>query len=269
MKEMTQGRYYGSQDIEMNLEGMVLSRYGYTVPVTDWHYHENPYFMFVLGGKISEQSRNKTTLCPAGSIMLVNSQEPHCCSQHCSQSWGFHLEFKKEMLIGFGIKEQLIEGNLFIYDPRVHLKLIKIYHEFMKFDEYSLLSIKLMFIDIIERLIDPKKERPCNPEWVKAIEELIYYDENAHSLGYISEQLQLHPVHISRSISKYFSVSLAEYLRMNKLIKALPLLAKPSLSLTEIAYQSGFSDQSHFNRVFKNYFDAKPMQWRKILSKAS
>ncbi|MEM6378244.1 MAG: helix-turn-helix transcriptional regulator, partial [Bacteroidota bacterium] len=77
------------------------------------------------------------------------------------------------------------------------------------------------------------------------------------------KQLDIHPVHISRAAPKYLSVSLGEYLRLHKIKKAIPLLLDSNYSLTEIAYQTGFSDQSHFNHVFKSYFNTTPRRFRK------
>jgi AraC-like DNA-binding protein len=39
-------------------------------------------------------------------------------------------------------------------------------------------------------------------------------------------------------------------------------------SLTEIAYLTGFSDQSHFTRIFKQHTGKSPLTYRKGLAKS-
>ena len=103
------------------------------------------------------------------------------------------------------------------------------------------------------------------PEWINHLQEIIYFDKSDLNLKYLSEQLGVHPVHISRAVPKYLSVNLGEYLRQQKLKKAIPLLLNTDNSLTTIAYEAGFSDQSHFNRVFNSIFNMNPSVFRKKL----
>jgi hypothetical protein len=52
MKISTKGQYYGEKKLELDSKGIILSEYDYNTPKTDWHYHENPYFMYVLQGNV-------------------------------------------------------------------------------------------------------------------------------------------------------------------------------------------------------------------------
>lgn len=69
-------------------------------------------------------------------------------------------------------------------------------------------------------------------------------------------------VHLSQSIPKYLSLNLGDFLRQQKLKKALPYLLDKTYSLTEVAYISGFADQSHFTKTFKKYFQMAPKKYR-------
>jgi AraC-like DNA-binding protein len=73
---------------------------------------------------------------------------------------------------------------------------------------------------------------------------------------------------VSREFSKYFSnLSFGEYIRKLRIEKAVDLLANPDHTLSEIAYLTGFSDQSHFNRIFKAQTGQNPSDFRKNLPK--
>jgi len=65
--------------------------------------------------------------------------------------------------------------------------------------------------------------------------------------------------HLSRKFQQCVGLSPKEYLRVSRFIQSLNLLKKyPTLSLTEVAYESGYYDQAHFNRDYKVYTGHSP-----------
>ncbi|MEM8891807.1 MAG: helix-turn-helix transcriptional regulator [Bacteroidota bacterium] len=264
MKILSKGRYYGNQNSERSFNGVLLSHYTYTGIQTDWHYHENPYFMYVLQGNMMDGNKREKTHCPAGSLMYNNWQEPHYGSKHSREASGFHLEFEKSWLVEKGFTEDLLEGSQLIEHPRIHVLFARLFHEFVFTDSYSEVSVELLLLQLCEALQASKQLRSKEqPLWIAELKELLHYDTNKLSLQYLSEQLGVHPVHISRAAPKYLSMSLGEYIRKEKLKKSIPLLFGQEFSLTEIAYAAGFSDQSHFNRVFNSYFKMSPGEYRR------
>ena len=263
MKILTKGQYYGDQSAERTFRWVHLSQYGYSTERTDWHYHENPYFMYVLQGNMKDCNKRVETLCPAGSLMFNNWQEPHYGSKHTDQGGGFHLEFEKSWLAENGISLQLWEGSQRIDNPQLHLLFAQIYQEFLLSDEFSPVAVELLLVQVCDALSQVKQaERRIDPQWVANLRELLHFEQDALDLKQLSHALDIHPVHLSRAAPKYLTMGLGRYIREQKLKKSLPLLFDPKLRLTEIAYIAGFSDQSHFTRVFKGYFKVSPRQYR-------
>ncbi|NHF57823.1 helix-turn-helix transcriptional regulator [Flavobacteriaceae bacterium TP-CH-4] len=263
MKILTKGQYYGNPNSEVSFDGVLLSHYSYTGDKTDWHYHENPYFMYVLRGNMMDCNKKAKSLCPPGSLMFNNWQEVHFGSKHSDRASGFHLEFERSWLKKMGVSQQLLEGSQLIEHPRVHLAFAKLFHEFAMPDSYSVVSVEVLLLQICEVLSKIKEANTAEtPSWIGHLKELLHYDSHDFSLQYLSNQLDVHPVHISRAAPKYLSMSLGEYIRQQKIKKAIPLILDPTRSLTEIAYQVGFADQSHFNRVFKSFFKMNPSVYR-------
>lgn len=65
--------------------------------------------------------------------------------------------------------------------------------------------------------------------------------------------------HLSRKFQQYIGLSPKEYLRVYRFMQSLGYMKKyPVLSLTEIAYKSGYYDQAHFNRDYKAYTGYAP-----------
>ena len=98
MRVSSKGKYYGPQNTKCTLDEIVLSQYDYTIKKTPWHFHENPYFMFVLQGDMLDCNRKVKSLLPPGSLMFNNWQEQHYGVRHSNQAAGFHLEFEKSWL---------------------------------------------------------------------------------------------------------------------------------------------------------------------------
>lgn len=70
--------------------------------------------------------------------------------------------------------------------------------------------------------------------------------------------------HFSRIFKEYYQMSFPEYIASLRIAKATELLENSSLSILEIAMQSGFSNLSSFNRAFKEIHHCTPSQFRKM-----
>ncbi|SHG30012.1 helix-turn-helix domain-containing protein [Pedobacter caeni] len=67
--------------------------------------------------------------------------------------------------------------------------------------------------------------------------------------------------HLSRKFQEYVGLSPKEYLRVSRFICSLAHLKRyPAFSLTEIAHKSGYYDQAHFIRDYKDYTGYTPGQ---------
>ncbi|MBX2814853.1 MAG: helix-turn-helix transcriptional regulator [Saprospiraceae bacterium] len=266
MEILEKGNYFGKRNTQCSLDGILLSKYEYTVDRTAWHFHENPYFMFVLYGNMVDGNAKIETPCPAGSLMFTNWEEAHYGAKHSDKAGGFHLEFERNWFEKNQISLEIPEGSTRVYHPHIHVLFARLYHEFMLFDDSSRVAIELILLQVADALsAKAQVEEVRAPKWIAQLKELLHHDPSDLSLRYLSEQLGVHPVHISRSVPKYLGASLGEYLRKMKLSRAIPLLFDSDKSLTQIAYQAGFSDQSHFNLVFKSHFGINPSTFRRSL----
>ncbi|WP_298927730.1 helix-turn-helix transcriptional regulator [uncultured Allomuricauda sp.] len=263
MKILEKGNYYGIRKLELENVGVSFSEYDYNLPQTDWHYHENPYFMYVLDGNLKDINRGGTTLCPPGSFLFHNWQEMHMNTKETRLAKGFHIELDRNCFGKKNLNENLWEGSGLMKDPRLHQTLAKIYYEFKCNDKYSTVSLDVLVLQLCEEVwgedLTPIK---TEPEWIEKLRQLIYDDPNDLTLSSLSKTLGVHPVHLSRSIPKYLNTTLGDYIRSHKIKKAIHLLGNQNYSLTEIAHSCGFSDQSHFTRTFKNCFQETPKTFR-------
>lgn len=160
--------------------------------------------------------------------------------------------------------QELLQKGMLIYDALYswakHLQKIK--HTQQPF-ENLLLTVLNKFLK--GKQITGKKM----PSWAQELKDLIqdHIDENL-TLKEISKGLDINPSYLSREFSKHFgNLSFGEYIRKQRIEKAKELITVPTYSLTDIAYLTGFSDQSHFTRIFKQHTGESPSDYRKKLKK--
>jgi len=74
----------------------------------------------------------------------------------------------------------------------------------------------------------------------------------------------VHPVHVARLFRQKTGVTPGEYLQRLRAQHACRLMQQPGRSLCEIAYESGFFDQSHMNRILRRFTLCSPRTIRSL-----
>lgn len=126
-----------------------------------------------------------------------------------------------------------------------------------------------VFMDVYNKFIKQRSAQRKTPGWVNELKQIIQdqIDSNLN-LTEISRSLDINPSYLSREFSKHFdNLSFGEYIRKLRIEKAMALMQKDRYSLTEIAYLTGFSDQSHFTRIFKQHTGQRPSAYKKEWAK--
>src|SRR6185312_9299210 len=122
-----------------------------------------------------------------------------------------------------------------------------------------------MLLEVYHKYLRDNSDKA--PAWAKELKEMIQdqIDTNMSlSLQQISDELEINPTYLSREFSKYFDdFSFGDYIRKLRIEKAINLIETTDCSLTEIAYLTGFSDQSHFTRIFKKQTGRTPTIYKK------
>ncbi|QIL40367.1 AraC family transcriptional regulator [Pedobacter sp. HDW13] len=79
------------------------------------------------------------------------------------------------------------------------------------------------------------------------------------SLAALTSHIGFSQRHLSRQFQQYVGLSPRDYLRVSRFIYSLERLkSNPTRSLTRVAYQSGYYDQAHFIRDYKQYTGFTP-----------
>lgn len=159
-------------------------------------------------------------------------------------------------------------------------KLIQIRNEYFERKEYSYLSIFSLLIDFFVQLgyhqlntqdLFPSVSMAKQSEYTQKFQSLLSYIDSHYMLSLnldeIAESIGFSKFHFSRLFKQYTGYTFCDYITLRRLKVAEELLAKPQLSIAQVAAQSGFSSISTFNRLFKQQKNCSPSEYRNKKSK--
>lgn len=164
--------------------------------------------------------------------------------------------------LAFNIEDdqQLLSQGLIIYDA------LYSWAKNLQEVKHTQSPTEQLLLAVLHAYMSPENKRKP-PEWVRELKLMIQdqIDMNLTlSLTNLAESVNINPAYVSRSFSRYFDdLSFGEYIRKQRIDKAIQLFESTKYSLTEIAYLTGFSDQSHFTRIFKKQVGQVPSEFRK------
>jgi AraC family transcriptional regulator of adaptative response / DNA-3-methyladenine glycosylase II len=87
---------------------------------------------------------------------------------------------------------------------------------------------------------------------------------NGHTVAELAAELGVSERHLRRALERELGVSPAELAQTHRLLLAKRLLAETSLSVTRIAFASGFQSLRRFNAVFRERYRLSPTALRRV-----
>jgi len=258
MKKLEQGEYYGKQKTQNLYNNVIVTDTIYTHNKVEWHHHENPYFTYLLQGKLFEANKNESYYLKPGNLMFHNWQDAHHNEKTPELTRGFHLELNKKWFNDYDVELKEIEGSILIQDPIIKHYMNQIFLESKLNDHYTSLALDSILLELFRCLKGKHKKETQRPQWADRLQQILLSDTEDMSLSTLATELNIHPVYLSREFSRFFGTTLGNYIRRIKLNKAFHLVLSSRKSLIEISYLCGFYDQSHFTRSFKSFYGLTP-----------
>jgi len=101
---------------------------------------------------------------------------------------------------------------------------------------------------------------PLLPERIKHIVQSYY--ENNNSIAECAKHQQISERQLQRLFVQYYGLSPSDFFHHQRLLQARKLLTTTQLSMTNIAYASGFNSVRRFNEVIKSAYATTPSEMR-------
>ena len=111
---------------------------------------------------------------------------------------------------------------------------------------------------------NPQTNNAPIPDWIRQI---VDYAKSPYfyqcSVNMLTENIPFSKQHICNMFKKYIGTSITEYFLQQRLNYAKHLILQTSDSISNIAYTTGFNNESFFYRSFKKRFGITPLELRK------
>lgn len=209
---------------------------------------------------IKEYKINDEAVHTMAVIVRGADTDRHDLAAQASGLWaisaGLAYNFKND--------QELLSKGMLIYDA------LYSWAKYLQKEKHTQQPFENLLLNVLNKFLKNKPgSKKKAPAWAKELKEIIQDHIDASlSLKELSKGLDINPSYLSREFSRYFDdLSFGEYIRKQRIEKAIALMQTPTHSLTEIAYLTGFSDQSHFTRIFKKHTGENPSDYRKKLQK--
>jgi len=141
----------------------------------------------------------------------------------------------------------------------------RIYREFTGGDALAPLVVEGLILEVLVEASRAGADEPPRPRptWLRQAYDLIHdhYSE-ALTLSSVARAVGVHPSHLARTFRQHYHVSIGDCLRRLRIERAARDLADSDIPLAAVGLKSGFFDQSHFSRVFKQLTGLTPAQFR-------
>jgi AraC family transcriptional regulator len=139
---------------------------------------------------------------------------------------------------------------------------IRLYNEALRTDS-SPLAMEGIVLEILAELFREPLLSRIPPQWLYRVKDLLH-SHFAEPLTHaeIATTVGVHPVHLATTFRRHFMCTIGEYVRRLRFEFACREILVDRFSLSAIATCSGFFDQSHFIRIFKQFAGCTPSRFR-------
>lgn len=249
MKTFAAKDFLGATSRKLESNKFKISIVNYHSKVSeDWHWHEKFHISSILRGGNLESRKKEDIQVTSGKVMVYDQGEIHRNRFTAHPSRNLNIELEEGFFVN-GVHFSNLKC-----DENTQIEFYRIYLELLLNDQYSEQSIT----DTLTSLFWQEDHGGVS-DWIGQLETILQDRWTEFpSLEDLSNELKVHPITISKYFAKYKGITLSEYMRKLKVRRAIGLLINSTDSITEIAFQCGFSDQSHLTRLTKHYTGFTP-----------
>lgn len=228
------------------------------------HAHDRAGFCMVIEGGFSQHHGKRTISCDQASLLFCPAEVPHADVISARGSRCLEIDLGAAVLAG----EPLFSTESMKAEPRRGLPnwyAYRIRTELHRPDTLSPIVIESAVLALLgefarQPAYAPRREAP---KWLERVRERLD-DEFADvpSLSTLAEAASVHRVHLARAFRAAYGCTVGEYLRQRRIAFALGQLTHTRASLSRIAMDAGFADQSHFTTTFRRVVGIPPGEFR-------
>jgi AraC family transcriptional regulator len=262
------GRFLGAPARALAFDGVAVAENTYSAGLVQAaHAHDAALISLVLDGDATEEFRGRTRELTAQSLLFTPPYQTHGHVFRTPGRW-INFQFSRAWSSRIG------DGRLRLPDAPVLLRshpavawATRIRTEVRTRDAVARSAIEGALVLLAAELARlPVSGERVRPRWLRLVEEAIEASVGAPpSVAELAALAGVHPSHLLRNFRRYHGSTVASYVRQRRIERARTEVARGKRSLSAIALDAGFSDQSHFTRVSREAFGETPGQYLRSL----
>lgn len=255
---LTRGQLFGTIHRTVQAGEVTLTESQYAPHThTPAHAHELPMFVLVVDGDFDERFEHHARTCGPRRLVYRPPGERH------SQRFR-----RRSTCLTIELPAAAAE-SLRRADPRTDLAGIAalvawpMYDEFRRPTTDTPLALEELTFDLVTRAgrMAMVQERRA-PPWLGRARALIDATfTRSVRLSEVAREAGVHRVHLSRTFRRFLGCNVAEYVRRLRVHAACAQIRRGGDTLSVIAAATGFSDQSHMGRAFREVLGYPPQRY--------
>ena len=242
------------------------------------HYHEYYEIYFLESGERYHILHDSKYAMQPGELILFSPYVLH--RSYGDQNVPFKrlvLYFSASQIDSPQLKDALDHGNG-LYRPEaknqkeIHDLLQTLLNEqddssvFRSGYMHTLLNMLLFSI-----MLQVHKEEPAKKEQFDRMRQVISYIHTHYqediSLEQLAKIFYISPYYLCREFKRHMDCTMVQYLNVTRIMNAQRKLVETDLNITQVSQETGFSNLTHFNRVFKSVTGMTPSGYQKHIRK--
>jgi AraC-like DNA-binding protein len=259
-------------------EGEELNQYKF------WHYHREVEIIYINKGSGKRYIGSHMSYFKEGELILIGAMLPHYCfidpvkpgqkkiSLQMREGFpGVTMLMMPEMQPVRQLLERARLGVSFFGTTKT-----KVGKKLEKMEDLSPIDKVMETFDVLKLLALSDEYRTLNPEGFR-FEITTQDNERLRNIfNYIREHFKrqisleemaveanMTPPAFARYFKKNTGKTFTQFVNEYRLVHASKLLAEKPTSITDICFESGFNNFSHFSKLFREYSGKSPSEYRK------
>jgi len=229
------------------------------------HTHDDPTICFVLRGGFTEYWQGAAADCGAATLKVTPAGDPHSNRFGVLDTRGLRIDVDRNRFSEAPAIFRLLDERRQTTGGRAGEIARRLAGELSIRDDSGPIAAEGLALELVVELARTSDglRVPDTPRWVLTAEDLIRERyRSSTSVGEIAGVVGVHSATLARAYRRRFGCTVGERIRQLRLEHAAAALATTTTSLTEIALQAGFYDQSHFTNVFRRVLGVTPAAYR-------
>jgi AraC family transcriptional regulator len=225
------------------------------------HGHEDAHFMMITSGRYETAARPDTSA--SETLLIFNPAGTYHHDQLLGGGAFFTITIPRQCWRALD-ERRLPVGPVQIATPQSQMLARRALRELGQWSFDSASLAEALCWELVGSVGAAGIDR-APPRWLsQACDYLKSHHAVTIDLRRLAGELGVHPVHLTRTFRAFLRCTPGEYLRAWRLDRSARMLTDGRHSLAQIAFETGFADQSHLNRHFARAYGVSPGRYRKM-----